>query len=376
MKKIFTFLLLTSLFNLKAQTPITLTRADFPCPSAAACGLPDSILYTSVPISSTVNTSSSGASSTWDMSMLANGTPNYQKLLPMSATPFIFQLAFLSCDFVQPLLGNTAVGGLPVADAFEYFNYAGTSSSRLEIKGFGANVTIPGSTLPIPLPAVYTSPDIIYQFPIAYGNKDSSLSGYSLTIPLGGTIGDVTFKRKQKRVNEVDGWGSIITPAGTFDVLRLKSSIDRIDSLITGFIPIGFPSKPLEYKWLGNTKQIPVFQVNGTVFGSNFTPNAINFWGVPKVTGIEEIGPASNLFLFPNPTKENCSIQYFLTNSSDLDILITNLEGKLVGEFHFKNQQGGKHTEILPLSALSNGTYLVRCISNSKVISNKLVKFY
>ncbi len=377
MKKLFTFFGLLAAFTSNAQTPITLSRVDFPCPSAATCGLPDSVLFTNVPIAgNSVNTTPTGANSNWNMVPLTNGAVAYQNFFPMSGTPLIFQLVFLSCDYAQPLLGNNVVGNLPITDAYEYYNYAGTGNSRLEIKGFGAYVTIPGQTTALPLPALYSSADVIYQFPITYGNTDSSVSGYSVNIPLGGTLGNITIKRNQKRVNEVDGWGQITTPAGTFDVLRVKSSIDRVDSLITGIFPAGFPSKPVEYKWLGKGKKIPVFQVNGTLNGSTFTPTAITYWGQsPFPAGIHEISSNSDMTIFPNPSSENTTIQYTLAASSDMDMYISDAEGKIVAQFHFRNQSAGTHNEILPVSTLAQGAYTIKCISNKEVVASKFVKF-
>ena len=377
MKKVLSILGLLAAFTTNAQTPITLSRIDFPCPSAATCGLPDSVLFTNVPLSgNSVNTATSGANSTWNMAALTNGTVAYQNFFPMSGTPLIFQLVFLSCDYAQPLLGNNAIGNLPITDAYEYYNYAGTNSSRLEIKGFGAYVTIPGQTTALPLPAIYNSADVIYQFPITFGNTDSSLSGYSVSIPLGATIGNITIKRNQKRVNEVDGWGSITTPAGTFDVLRVKASIDRIDSIITGIFPIGFPSKPIEYKWLGKGKKIPVLQVNGTMNGSTFAPSAITYWGqMPFPAALPEISSTADMTIFPNPSSDNATIRYTLTASSDIDMYISDAEGKLVGQFHFKNQSAGTHNEILPVAALAQGAYTIKCISAKEVIASKFVKF-
>ena len=377
MKKIVTSFALLTALTAGAQTPITLDRTDFPCPTSATCGLPDSVLFTNIPTTGNIiNTSITGANQNWSMVLLKNGTLSYQRFLPMGGTPLIFQLLFLSCDYAQPLLGNNVVGNLPITDAYEYYNYAGTGSSRLEIKGFGAYVTIPGQTTALPLPAIYSSPDVVYQFPIAYGNTDSSVSGYSVTIPLGSVIGDITIKRNQKRVNQVDGWGSIVTPAGTFDVLRVKSSMDRVDSIITGIIPLGFPTKPVEYKWLGKGKKIPVFQVNGNQNGNNFTPSTITFWGqAPYPTDVHEIKQTDGIVLFPNPSTDNSTIKYTLSQSSDMDMYISDAEGKRVGQFHFKNQAAGQHTEMLPLNTLARGTYTIKCISSDGVSSHRFVRF-
>lgn len=373
MKKIFILLLCSFVFKVNAQTPIILTRADFPRPTSSSV-LPDSVLYTNVPIAgNTVDIITTGASTNWNTLPLMNGAKLYQSFLPMSSTPLVFQLAFLTCDFAQPLLGNAGlVGNLPISDAYEYYNYA-SADSRLEIKGFGANVTIPGQPIALPLPAIYTSPDVIYKFPLAFGNNDSSLSGYSVTIPLGAPIGDIEFKRKQKRVNEADGWGSITTPAGTFDVLRVKSSIDRIDSIITVIAPLGFPSKLVEIKWLGSTKKIPVFQVNGNDLGGNVTPSSITFWG-QEPNGILEKSNISSIHIFPNPAEFQASIEYSLVSSAKVSILLNNMKGETLAQFHFANQSAGLHRELLPLQGLTAGIYQITCIANGNMIHTKLLK--
>ncbi len=373
MKKIFTSLLSLIAFAAYAQTPIVLTRADFPRPTSSS-PLPDSVLYTNVPIAgNTVDISSTGASSTWNTLPLVNGNIRYQSFLPMSSTPLIFQLSFFSCDFAQPLLGNAGlVGNLPISDAYEYYNYA-SADARLELKGFGANITIPGQPIALPLPAVYTTPDVIYKFPLEFGNVDSSLSGYSVTIPLGAPIGDIEIKRKQKRVNEVDGWGSIITPAGTFDVLRVKSSITRVDSIITALAPLGFPTKPVEIKWLGQTKKIPIFQVTGTDVGGSITPTAITFWGQDP-NGVNEVNTLSPLQIYPNPADAQTTIEYDLTKQSEVSIIISNVKGETVAQFHFTKQSEGFHREVLPLQSLSSGLYQITCIANKSVLHSKLLK--
>jgi hypothetical protein len=377
MKRILPFFLSLCVFEGFAQTPITLTRADFPCPSAASCGLPDSVLYTNASLSgSGLNASSTGPSQNWDMSALGTTSLAYQKFLPMSATPLIFQLVFLSCDFAQPLLGNQLAGNLPLNDAFEYYNYAGAGGSgQLEIKGFGANVTIPGQPIALPLPANFTSPDILYKFPMAFGNTDSSESGFSVTLPLGTGIGDITIKRKQKRVNIVDGWGSIITPAGTFDVLRLRSSINRVDSLITGFFPLGFPSRPIELKWLGNGKRIPVLQVNGTQTGGTFNPTSITYWGQKAFpSGLTHLSSDENIQLYPNPADDFCRVEFEIDNDPEMHITITDAVGRVCAHFHFQYQQSGLHTEYLPLSQLPGGTYVLHCSNKNGLVSRKLMK--
>lgn len=361
------FLLLT----VGIQAQITLTRADFPKPTSNST-LPDSVLYTNVTSGTPTSHTLNGINQIWSEALLS-GNPTYQQYLPMSSTPLVFQLLFLSCDYAQPLLNGGNVAGNTLTDAFEYYDYA-SSDSRLQVKGFGGNILIPGQTTSIPLPALYSSPDIIYRFPMVYGNMDSSTSGFNVTLPLGGIVGDITLKRTQTRVNEVDGWGRITIPSGgTYDVLRQVSKINRIDSFITGLFPIGLASQPIEYRWLAQGMKFPVLQINGTQTANGITiTNTTYLGGWPLQNN--QIDLKQNGFIYPNPTASNCLLEYNLTELSDIDIFIYSSTGIRCGEFHFLHQQQGSHREILPIDNLSSGTYFIQCKMNNKSFVQKIEK--
>jgi hypothetical protein len=374
MKQLFLLFSVFASLQALAQTQITLTRADFPKPTANS-PLPDSVLYTNVNGTNTTAETINGASQSWSEAGLT-GTTAYQSFLPMSATPIIFQLAFLSCDFAQPLSNAGSFGSGTTAgslsDAYEYYDYSG---SKLQIKGFGANVTISGTTAP--LPAIYSSPDVIYVFPITYGNKDSSTSSFNVSLPL--TLPaplnniSITVKRDQKRVNEVDAWGSISTPAGTFDVLRVVSNIDRIDSFKTSIFDIGTPTNLVEYKWLATGKKIPVLQINGNNVAGVFTKTNATFWGASTVATSNVNANFNSFIAYPNPVIENATISFTLKKAATVDVEVVSINGQKVAHFHF-NKQAGNFTETLPLQTLKAGNYIISCKSETETVSSKLIK--
>lgn len=375
MKKIAAIIAFIGLYSSFAQQPITLTRADFPKPTSGS-QLPDSVQYIALTRPNKAPTTISGANESWSINY--TGTPRFQNFLPMSATPLVFQVAFLTCDYAQPLANGTSnngfSGGLNATDMYEYFNYT-SGNSRLESKGFGANVTMPGSTTALPLAAVFSSPDVLYRFPLNYGDMDSSTSGFDVSIP-GTPIGTVQIKRDQKRVNHVDAWGSITLPSGTFDVLRVQSVIDRIDSFKSGMFTYGTPSKPAEYKWIAAGKKIPVLQINGTIDPANNTFNSSNgmMW-TEQPTGINDIADGSmELIAFPNPFMENIAISYTLLQKEKVTIIVNNSMGQKVAEFHF-DKAAGNHADILPIQQLPKGNYHIICIAGQKTIAVKTVKF-
>lgn len=350
------------------QSPITLTRADLPCP-AAGCG-EDSVLFTNVVIATnSVDLSLTGANLAWSHPDLGTLSTAYQKFIPVSSTPFVFQLTFLGSDYATPLLGNLAIAGLPISDAYEYYNYA-SNNTRLEIRGFGANITIPTQSVSFPLPAIYNNPDVIYKFPITFGDTDSSNSGFSITIPPTGTaLG--TLKRQQTRKNAVDAWGSVTTPAGTFDVLRIKSNINRVDSLITSIFPIGIPTNTTEYKWLGQTKKIPVLQVNTNLVGQNPTVTGVTFWGEgPNPITFSNLNN-NVLSISPNPAQHSVNIHFGDNHIGKTKVSIINLQGQQVAYFEFLLTQTNQN-ETIPLFELPQGNYMIQCQSQTGRSNQKL----
>jgi hypothetical protein len=371
MRSIFILLaVLSSYLGLHAQ-PITLTRADFPKPTASS-SLPDSVLYTNIlGVTSTVY-NQNGASQNWDAADQV-GTTVYQNFQPMSATPLAFQITFFGSDYATPLLSGAGLLGTggTATDAYEYYNYA-SSDSRLEIKGFGANISFQGST-PVPLPALYTSPDVLYRFPITFGNSDSSNSGYDLSVPLGG-LGTVGLKRQQKRVNNVDAWGTLITPAGTFNVLRVTSNIDRLDSVVSGLGSFGFPSTVIEYKWLGQGLKVPALQINGNVLGGNFVATTGTYWGAGAVGSSMPLFQSQvPLVLYPNPTATLTHASYSLNEPATVGVNIVSMTGNVVAEFHFAHKSAGHFSQALPVQHLANGLYQVVCTVGTETLREALV---
>jgi hypothetical protein len=353
-------------FAYNAHAQISLTRADFPKPTANS-PLPDSVMYTNVNTGTATAHLSTGANSAWNESTLG-GAQAYQNFVAVSGTPTIFQFTFLGSDYAQPLIGGGGLAGGALSDAYEYYDYA-NNDNRLQIRGFGGYVTIPGVPTALPVPAVYSSPDILFNFPMTFGNSDSSVSGFTVTIPTAGLplpipIGDITIKRNQKRVNEVDGWGTLTLANGaSYNVLRHVSKINRIDSLKTALANLGFPSQPVEYRWLGEQKKIPVMQINGTRANGNVTITNVTLWGSVYPAGTSDLlGPLS-LSVYPNPAREalhiNCP-----SGTGPWSLQLFDVMGRRVAQFGFT--ANSNESEMIPLNGLAAGQYALHVQRNGK----------
>jgi hypothetical protein len=140
---------------------------------------------------------------------------------------------------------------LPIEDPYTFYYRSANVYRKV---GYGAAVA------GIPLPITMDQQDVVYELPLNYGNTSSSSSAYDIAIPNLAYYG-----YRQVRTNVVDGWGTINTPAGSFNALRVKTVIAGRDSIRLDTLSVAFAiERPLytEYKWLTPGRKVPVLQIN------------------------------------------------------------------------------------------------------------------
>jgi Secretion system C-terminal sorting domain len=296
---------------------------------------------------------------TWDYAYLKPVSQWLQRFDAPAAFPGILSLLFGTASYGNKQYTPDSIPGTGIKMEAAYAVYK-KSATNLKETGYGLSINS------LPVPFAFNPADVIYKFPLAYGNKDSSDSKFS----------PVTFGIKPPfyygqhihRVNEVDGWGTLTTPYGSFQTLRVKSTLAVRDTFAdsTG---AGFAfSRPLQYefKWLMQNGKIPYLQVN-----------AINTNGTPMVTqityrdslrdstiqlGIKEQREADfGLLLFPNPASEYVCVQYTLDKREDVKMELLDMTGKKIRSLKGSAQNAGTHIEIINLRNLnlSGGSYFI-----------------
>ncbi len=249
------FLMLTlATLNLFGQ--ITITNSDMPVSG-------DTIRYSSA---SALNLGSlwmkKGGSQSWDFSKLtptASGLYEYQSALKTKYAFYFFgQTGLLTAD---------TLGGGPLTFTNVYTFY---SNSKSVYKAEGIGYTTSG----IPLAANYKDEDEIYQFPLEYNDSDVTAFDFQFSIPGQNAF---SFKQSGKRTNVVDAWGSITTPFGIYkDVIRVRTFVDEVDTIISIFGKTPIARKQLSFKWLSNEEHIPVLEIQGQLDNQGrFTPVTI-----------------------------------------------------------------------------------------------------
>ena len=348
MKKIITLVICLT-FSVYSFSQITIGTGDF-----AAGG--DTIRL-SIANTAPSNTSlaTNGANALWDYSGLVPNSQDVDSLLSVSSTGITYAIFFANLPFnsnranIAAKGANLAGGGgaVPITDVFNYFY---NSSSNYKQVGFGANIS--GITTPIP----YGSKDIVYSFPCNFGNIDSSDSDYSISIPSqGSAVG------QQRRVNNVDGWGTLITPLGTFNTLRVVSELTGKDSVFISSIGFGlsFPrTKTREYKWLTTNGKVPVLQINVNVNGQNETVTSIRYKDIYRELSVGLAYNTQELTakIFPNPsTGEQVFMELGNLNNGECEIAVYSINGTLITTFSKIANQG--KIELDELQNLAPGYY-------------------
>lgn len=294
-----------------------------------------------------------GAGVTWDMSMLQAIQEAADTIVPVSATPFLYQLYFNNPILYPQNRADYGVKGSDLAlqqlTLSDLYDYHRADANGFFNVGFGANVNgLPTSVRRQPT-------DRIYAFPLEYGDADVSTSAFNLVVP---TL--LYFGQDQVRTTEVDGWGTLILPADTFEVLRVKSVLQRTDTIYVDQLGIGLrlpEPETIEYRWVAAGMGKPVLEVV-TVGG---VPTTAEFYHSPE--GISTAVAASHVDVpkvFPNPA----SNELFVSASGVARLVLWDITGRIVLEH---TTQGGPF-QRLDVGSLAEGSYVLGSVGADRPI--------
>lgn len=310
-----------------------------------------------------------GPNYNWDYSGLVYTSQDVDTFLATSATASLYAFYFINVPFnpnrasvaSRGLDLSAAGGAVPISDLFNFY-YA--SSTLYQQVGFGASIS--GISTPI----AYTNKDKIYYFPLNFGDSDSCDSDYSLTVPSLGHVDGM-----QHRVNNVDGWGSLTTPFGTFNTVRVMSELTGHDSLYLDTLGFGFSfprNKTREYKWLATNSGIPELQINTTVLGGLEIISSIRYRDIYRdsTTGVglsNLIAAEFSANLYPNPSSDgNCFLQIRNASSQKINIHVYSITGALLLNLDKSLDNNSSGTIILTeLNALAAGMYRISVVTGN-----------
>jgi len=355
-KIIFTGLLLLLSQSINAQ--ITINNGDFPNGG-------DTCLISVSNQSTLVDFTSTGTNQTWDFSYLEATSQRIDTFFNINSSSVLYQLSFnnwltapnYNSDYFKKLINNNLPnipGGVVTLNKPVFFSK--NSSSKNEIVGIGVEVN--GVEVPVPFDTI----DVVYEFPLAFNDAWHSRSYFNMDM---NPIYDAQFKRQQQRDVIVDGWGQITTPFGTFDAIRVKTTLTYQDSIfitlpIIGGAWLGVPTpQTVEYTWLTNNNKVPVLKIItqlGIATTIEYRDHVVTDFA--SINNIEE-----NLFrIYPNPVSDNLTIK--INNDSYNLIEVLDMNGKLIISESITNDHK------LNVSNWSKGMYFIK-ITNEHTVNTQ-----
>ena len=216
---------------------------------------------------------STGANYTWDFSALSATSQYLKEYNPIGfasllvfgtygpVAPTNYRASYFNPTNDLPLDQLSQFLPVTLSDLNQY-----TKRMTDSITSLGYSISVNGQGVPFKSDTIETR----YKLPLHYNDYHYS-RGYTF-IDLNPVI-DFKIKQYRQRTTNVDGWGTIITPKGTFQALRLRHDIAEIDSVYQTFFGAGqwFGTPPIqrtEYEWFANGEKewvLKATETNGTV---------------------------------------------------------------------------------------------------------------
>ena len=156
-----------------------------------------------------------------------------------------------------------------ISDQNDYFKKT-TATLKQVATSFKFNL----NGLLLPITSQYNPQDIVYTFPFTMGTTNNSLSSHTTSIP------SVLYQNTTlDRTNLVDGWGTLITPYGTFaNALRMNTTLVQNDTI--SLAGTGLPRTirtSRELKWFDASKKYPLMIVTQNSVGTNWVTTNVQF---------------------------------------------------------------------------------------------------
>ncbi len=337
------FLLFTSASTTIAQ--ISITATDFP-------GKGDTVRY-SITNNIFGNYTATGANYNWNFANLSAQSQTLIKHFNPDEADFFTQSLFGSAVLPTyratyylpakelPLATVSNLVDLPIEEIYRFFR-----KTNNEMTVVGLSIAAAGFSLGKRADVI----EIAYKYPMTYQQNYSS-SGF-VNIDLS-AFAPFSLKQYRERDSEVDGWGNITTPYGTFECLRIHHRIKELDSILIdlGQGPQWFPIDiPLihEYEWWTKDQKGPILKAKANeIFGIPIV-NELQFRDKfrPQLNvGVEEFAQEAPQ-IYPNPSSDLIHLGEQVQGST---LLIINSLGQVV--------ESRAAVEVLDISGYSSGVY-------------------
>jgi hypothetical protein len=282
-----------------------------------------------------INPGNSGASQTWDFSsMSVQSSLNSACVAPSSTAN--------GSSFPN--------SNLCFSNSNSTFSYLKTTSTYWQNYGTVSSVVM-----------AYSNPEDFMHYPFTY--NDNFTDTWAASFISGG----YTFYRSGSTTVTADGYGTLITPAGTYtNVLRVHFYQDYQDSTDLGGFPYLIYYQNDQYIWYKegvHNSLATVYSLTsssaGTFQGSSYNLNSPT--GITTLNKIEE-----TIQIFPDPAKDNLFLKFELNETKPVEITIFNYMGSKVKSSIVGKGINGENNYQLNIEDLSAGVYFAQINVNGQ----------
>lgn len=361
--RIFTLLLPLMLFSSLVSGQITINESDLPEQG-------DAFKRLRAANPQILDIQKAGDGQLWDYSTLNPAFASVDTYKSMEAVPGLYQtVSFLKGANLAKLNKENPTTNLPVDSDFSLdglYSFFKKGDNQYSKVSYGISIG------DYDIPLLFEENDVIYNFPLTYGETHTSNAFYQFPpsqYPTPDSL-DVYFERSIERIDTVDAHGILQAPLGTFETIRVKSTITYNDSIYANGVGQNIPAfTEIQYKWLAKDKGIPVLKATAQP-NPNGPPKIISATyqdslssSDPDTSDEVSIGQKpleqKGGNIYPNPNNGHFSLKMDNGQQGLLKATVLALNGQVLGEKRKKLTKPGQETISLDFSNLSSGKYLL-----------------
>ncbi|GAB2847339.1 hypothetical protein GCM10027044_02950 [Hymenobacter ruber] len=306
-----------------------------------------------------------GANQTWNYSTLTPASQRVESFVSVSSVA----ATSLTYSFIFGPLGgaNRATVAspqalplpvalpIPITDSYQFYatSLAGAAQQDFRSVGFGASLS--GTAIPVTY-ASAAQQDVIYRFPLSFASLPDSSNSFFSTPAAVATVGYLSQKRK--RVNTPDAWGTLVTPFGSFQTVRVVTKLIDHDSVAFGGTAGQGFDIPLtrEYKWLAKTQHVPLLTITTRTIGGTETVTGVEYRDIYRRiirTATRDAATDAVLTASPNPSTIGTPLTLTVpAGSGPLTVSATDVVGRQLFRRSFSS-----HSGTIRLEADAFGTF-------------------
>lgn len=292
-----------------------------------------------------------GAGVTWDFSSAVIEDTAITTVVTVASTGY--QSTFTTSDY--------AMEGVE-GDSWLYFQH---DANAMISTGAAGNLLGNGN-----IESPFSDPLILHEFPRTYqSNFDDTYafvteaSGAGLPLPI--PVDRIRLTHDGHVYDTTDAYGTLITPTGTYDALRVKTvdyTHDIVEIKLLSFSPWTEFSNTMDtstsYSWHAKEEMLAIAEY---AYDSIGNPARFTFSAVPPVStvNVSEQGSQATISVYPQPTSDFLFVKG-LDDFYNYTAEIISIDGRVCS----KIQLGSTRISV---ATLTRGVYVLRLISSDGV---------